>query len=204
MNRPAALPPRRSNGRVAAGLGGLVAVMIGLSFAAVPLYRWICQVTGFGGTTMRADKAPGQVGERVVNVRFNADVASNGLPWRFEAVERQVSLRVGEERLVFYRATNTGDVPVVGTATYNVTPHKAAPYFNKIACFCFVEQELKPGESMDMPVSFFVDPAIADDPKLRDVTTITLSYTFFRADAQPQGTQARRSAATPVATTPVN
>jgi cytochrome c oxidase assembly protein subunit 11 len=194
----------RSNGRLAAGIAGLAVLMVGLSFAAVPLYRWICQVTGFGGTTMRAEKAPDVIGERVVNVRFNADVASNGLPWRFEAVERQVSLRVGEERLVFYRATNTGDVPVIGTATYNVTPHKAAPYFHKIACFCFVEQELKPGESMDMPVSFFVDPAIADDPKLHGVTTITLSYTFFRADAQPQATPARRSAATPVATTPVN
>lgn len=204
MSGPARTPSRRSNGRVAAGLGGLVVVMIGLSFAAVPLYRWICQVTGFGGTTMRADKAPGVVGERVVTVRFNADVASNGLPWRFEAVERQVNVRVGEERLAFYRATNTGDVPVIGTATYNVTPHKAAPYFSKIACFCFVEQELKPGESMDMPVSFFVDPAIVDDPKLRGVTTITLSYTFFRADAQPQGAPARRSAATPVATTPIN
>jgi cytochrome c oxidase assembly protein subunit 11 len=197
--------PRRSNGRIAAGLAGMAVVMVGLSFASVPLYRWICQVTGFGGTTMRADKAPGAVGERVVNVRFNADVASNGLTWRFEAVERQVDVRVGEERLVFYRATNTGPVPMVGTATYNVTPHKAAVHFNKIACFCFVEQELQPGESMDMPVSFFVDPAIADDPKLRDVTTITLSYTFFRADAQPASGQAsRQSAATQAASAPVN
>lgn len=200
---------RRANGRVAAGLGGIVVLMVGLSFAAVPLYRWICQVTGFGGTTMRAEKAPGVVGDRVVTVRFNADVASNGLPWRFEAVEKHVDVRVGEERLVFYRATNTGNVPVVGQATYNVTPHKAAQYFNKIACFCFVEQELKPGESIEMPVSFFVDPAFAEDPKLRDVTTITLSYTFFRADAQPQasqaqGEQARRSAATQAAPRPVN
>lgn len=196
--------PRRSNGRIAAGVAGLAVVMVGLSFASVPLYRWICQVTGFGGTTMRADKAPGVVGERVVNVRFNADVASNGLTWRFEAVERQVDVRVGEERLVFYRATNTGSVPMIGTATYNVTPHKAAVHFHKIACFCFVEQELAPGESMDMPVSFFVDPAFADDPKLRDVTTITLSYTFFRADGRPTGELPRRSAATPQGVTPVN
>ena len=196
--------PRRANGRVAAGLAGLTVVMVGLSFASVPLYRWICQVTGFGGTTMRADKAPGAVGQRMVTVRFNADVGGNGLPWRFEPVERQVTLHVGEERLAFYRATNTGSVPVVGTATYNVTPHKAAAYFNKIACFCFVEQELAPGESMDMPVSFFVDPAFADDPKLRDVTTITLSYTFFRADDRPAGESPRKSAAAPQGATPVN
>jgi len=196
---------RRSNLRLASGLAGLVVVMIGVSFAAVPLYRWICQVTGFGGTTMRAEKAPGAIGERMITVRFNADIGGNELPWRFQPLERQVTLRVGEERLAFYRATNVGKTAVVGTATYNVTPHKAAPYFNKIACFCFSEQELAPGESLDMPVSFFVDPAIADDPKLRDVTTITLSYTFFRAlDAQPRGEAARRSAAVPAAATPVN
>lgn len=196
--------PRRSNARVAAGLAGIVVAMVGLSFASVPLYRWICQVTGFGGTTMRAEKAPGGVGERMITVRFNADVASNGLPWRFEAVERQADVRVGEERLAFYRATNTGNAPVVGTATYNVTPHKAAAYFNKIACFCFVEQELQPGESMDMPVSFFIDPAFADDPKLRDVTTITLSYTFFRADGRPTGEPPRKSATAPQGVTPIN
>jgi len=195
---------KRANGRVALGLVGLIGVMAGLSFAAVPLYRWICQVTGFAGTTMRAEKAPGAVGERVIAVRFNADVGANGLPWRFEPVERQVSLRVGEERLVFYRATNTGTAAVVGTATYNVTPHKAAPYFNKIACFCFVEQELAPGESVDLPVSFFIDPAIADDPKLRDVDTITLSYTFFRADDRPAGESPRKSAAAPQGAAPVN
>jgi cytochrome c oxidase assembly protein subunit 11 len=172
---------RRSNRRVAIGVAAIAGVMVGVSFAAVPLYRWICQVTGFGGTTMRAEKAPGAVGERVITVRFNADIGGNDLPWRFQPLERVVTLRVGEERLAFYRATNVGRESIVGTATYNVTPHKAAPYFSKIACFCFVEQELKPGESLDMPVSFFVDPAIADDPKMNGVTTITLSYTFFRA-----------------------
>lgn len=186
----------RSNGRVAMALAGLVVTMGGLSFAAVPLYRWFCQVTGFGGTTMRAERAPEQAGEMLVTVRFNADIGGNDLPWRFESLERKVVLKVGEERLAFYRATNIGKVPVVGTATYNVTPHKAAPYFHKIACFCFTEQELAPGESLDMPVSFFVDPAIASDPKMRGVDTITLSYTFFRAlDAQPRAASGRTAAA---------
>ena len=194
--------PNRSNGRVALCLAGLVATMGALSFAAVPLYRWFCQVTGFGGTTMRAERAPERIGDLQVTVRFNADIGGNDLPWRFEALERKVVLRVGEERLSFYRATNVGNVSVVGTATYNVTPHKAAPYFHKLACFCFTEQELAPGESMDMPVSFFVDPAIADDPKMRGVDTITLSYTFFRAlDAQPSGSGGRTAAAGPA---PVN
>jgi cytochrome c oxidase assembly protein subunit 11 len=151
---------------------------------------------------MRAERAPERIGDLQVTVRFNADIGGNDLPWRFEALERKVVLRVGEERLSFYRATNVGNVPVVGTATYNVTPHKAAPYFHKLACFCFTEQELAPGESMDMPVSFFVDPAIADDPKMRGVDTITLSYTFFRAlDAQPSGSGGRTAAAGPA---PVN
>jgi len=186
----------RANGRVALALGGLVATMVALSFAAVPLYRWFCQVTGFGGTTMRAEKAPEAIGEQTITVRFNADIGGNNLTWRFQPLERQVTLRVGEERLAFYRATNIGPVPVVGTATYNVTPHKAAPYFHKIACFCFTEQELAPGESLDMPVSFFVDPAIVNDPKRLGVGTITLSYTFFRAlDAQPKAAAAVRSAA---------
>jgi cytochrome c oxidase assembly protein subunit 11 len=192
----------RSNARVGVALACLAGGMVGLSFAAVPLYRWFCQVTGFGGTTMRAERAPEAPGERIITVRFNADVAGNDLPWRFQPLERQVTLRVGEERLSFYRATNVGQAPVVGTATYNVTPHKAAPYFHKLACFCFTEQELASGESMDMPVSFFVDPAIAQDPKMRGVDTITLSYTFFRAlDAKPAA--GRTAAAGPTAA-PVN
>ena len=195
----------RSNARVGVALACLAGGMVGLSFAAVPLYRWFCQVTGFGGTTMRAERAPEAPGERVITVRFNADVAGNDLPWRFQPLERQVTLRVGEERLSFYRATNVGQAPVVGTATYNVTPHKAAPYFHKLACFCFTEQELASGESMDMPVSFFVDPAIAQDPKMRGVDTITLSYTFFRAlDAQPRAEGARRSADAGSVPAPVN
>ena len=138
----------RSNARVGIALACLAGGMVGLSFAAVPLYRWFCQVTGFGGTTMRAERAPEAPGERVITVRFNADVAGNDLPWRFQPLERQVTLRVGEERLAFYRATNVGQAPVVGTATYNVTPHKAAPYFHKLACFCRpAEQPVLPGSA---------------------------------------------------------
>ena len=155
--------------------------MVGLSFASVPLYRLFCAATGYGGTTQRATSAPAEIGERVVTVRFNAGVASRDLPWEFRAVESEARVHVGEDRLVFFRARNTGSEPSVGVATFNVTPFKAGPYFQKIACFCFSEQTLAPGESVDMGVSFFVDPAIAKDPNLNDVTTITLSYTFFRA-----------------------
>jgi cytochrome c oxidase assembly protein subunit 11 len=168
----------------------LALTMAGVSFAAVPLYRWFCQVTGYGGTTQRAEHAPDQAEDRWVTVRLDANVAGNGLPWRFEPVERSVRVRVGEERIVFYRATNEARVATTGTATFNVTPHKAGVHFRKIACFCFAEQTLDPGQSVDMPVSFFVDPALLADRSTADVTTITLSYTFFRAPGQPARTVA--------------
>ena len=168
----------RSNGRVAVVCLGVVAAMIGLSYASVPLYELFCRVTGFGGTTQVAESMPEEVGERIVTVRFNADVNPE-LPWAFQPVERSVRLQVGEPGLAFYRATNRAARTTAGTATFNVTPLKAGQYFNKVECFCFTEQRLAPGESMQMPVSFFVDPAIEEDPNLDDVKTITLSYTFF-------------------------
>ncbi len=158
----------------------VAAGMVGMSFAAVPLYRLFCQVTGFGGTTQTAKAAPAVAGKRIITVRFNANVNSQ-LPWRFAPIEPELRLRVGEQRLAVWRATNLSKEPVTGAATYNVTPAKAGKYFNKIACFCFEEQRLEAGQSVDMPVSFFIDPAIADDPNLAEVKTITLSYTFFRA-----------------------
>lgn len=173
-------PMRRRNTTVLVVLVGIVAGMVGLSFAAVPLYDLFCRVTGYGGTPQRAAAAAATVGERVVTVRFNADVAGD-LPWRFVPEQRAVELRVGETGLISYRAENRGSEPVVGTAVYNVTPAKAGLYFSKVQCFCFEEQVLMPGQAVDMPVSFFVDPAIVDDPNLDDVDTITLSYTFFRA-----------------------
>ncbi len=159
--------------------------MVGLAFASVPLYQLFCQVTGYGGTTRIAEALPEAVGERVIKVRFNADLAA-GLPWAFQPEQRQVTLRVGEQGLAFFRAENLSDRPIVGTASFNVTPLKAGPYFNKIDCFCFTEQRLAPGESAQLPVSYFIDPAISDDPNLADVMTITLSYTFFEApDSEP-------------------
>lgn len=162
-------------------LTGVIAGMLGLTAAAVPLYRLFCQVTGYGGTTQRAEQAPEPVGEETIKVRFNADVAQ-GLPWSFAPVEREVEVRIGEQSLAFYRAHNASSRPVTGTATFNVTPAKAGVYFSKIDCFCFTEQVLAPDETVDMPVSFFVDPAILDDPGARDVRSITLSYTFFPRD----------------------
>lgn len=171
-----------ANLRTALAMGAIVVAMAGLAFAAVPLYRVFCQVTGYGGTTQRAEAAPAKIGTRTVTVRFNADVASRDLPWKFRTPDDgPATVHVGEDRLVFFHAKNIGSEPTVGVATFNVTPFKAGPYFKKVACFCFNEQTLNPGEAVDMGVSFFVDPAIDQDPNLRDVTTITLSYTFFRA-----------------------
>ena len=172
------------NAALGAVLAGVVFAGIGLSYAAVPLYRLFCQVTGFGGTTQVAEAAPAAALERRMTIRFNADV-DPALPWSFQPVAREVTVRVGEQALAFYRATNRGSEPVVGTATFNVTPLKAGAYFDKIDCFCFSEQRLGPGESADLPVSFFVDPKLVQDRKLDDVSTITLSYTFFRAQSQP-------------------
>ena len=169
---------RRRNGLTVAGLATILVIMTGLVAASVPLYRWFCQVTGYGGTTNVATEAPAAIADRTIAVRFNADVNSR-LPWRFGPVQREVTLRLGEQKLIFYAARNMSDRPITGTATFNVTPAKAGSYFTKVDCFCFTEQTLAPGESVDMPVSFFVDPALADDPGLADVRTITLSYTFF-------------------------
>lgn len=162
--------------------GGVVAAMVGLSFAAVPLYDLFCKVTGFGGTTQRADTGATRVLDREITIRFDANVARD-LGWRFAPVEREVKIRVGETSEVAYRAENLNPAPTTGTAVFNVTPMQVGGYFNKIACFCFTEQTLKPGEAIDMPVVFFVDPAIAEDESLDHIDTITLSYTFYRADA---------------------
>ncbi|MAU40768.1 MAG: cytochrome c oxidase assembly protein [Kordiimonas sp.] len=159
----------------------VIAAMIGLVVASVPLYRLFCQVTGYGGTTQQYIAEDGHlpaVLDRTMTVRFNADIA-RGLPWYFKPVQRDVTVKVGEEGLAFYKAVNNSDKPVTGTATFNVTPHKAGQYFTKIECFCFTEQTLQPGQSIDMPVTFFVDPEIAEDEHLDEVTEITLSYTFF-------------------------
>lgn len=156
----------------------VVVGMVGLAYASVPLYRIFCQVTGFGGTTQVGEAAPGAtLGASIRQVGFNGHVVP-GLPWSFEAPEK-VNLKPGEETTVLYRATNLGDVPTTGTSTFNVTPNKIGPYFMKIDCFCFIEQTLQPGESVDMPVVFYLDPEIDTDINTAETPEITLSYTFF-------------------------
>ncbi len=182
------------NSRLLVILGGVAVSMVGAAYAAVPLYNLFCQVTGYGGTTQTADVAANEILDRTVEVRFDASM-ERGLPWTFEPVEPSMTVRIGETALAFYRATNNSSVPVTGMASYNVTPFKAAPYFSKLECFCFTEQTLQPGESVEMPVLFFVDPLIDDSRRMDDVHTITLSYTFFEQDADDQGATGRRDAA---------
>ena len=176
---------RPGNGMIALLLVSLVAGMTGLAFASVPLYRIFCQVTGYGGTPRigALPAAPAAAAGHTITVRFDANV-NGSLPWDFRPGQRQVTVALGQSTLTHYRARNLSDAPTVGTATFNVTPHKAAQYFAKIQCFCFTEQPLGPGEQADMGVSFYVDPAILEDPNARDVGTITLSYTFFRAETE--------------------
>lgn len=167
--------------------------MVGLSFAAIPLYRMFCAATGFGGTPqIGAATAPGGGNGRTIRVYFNADV-NPGLPWKFGPDTRQITLPLGEDQLAFYRATNLAAGPVTGTALYNVTPEKAAKYFHKTACFCFDKQTLTGGETMEFPVTFWVDPKIASDPATADVRSVTLSYTFYRSldDAERNGALAK-------------
>ncbi|SOD94051.1 cytochrome c oxidase assembly protein [Caenispirillum bisanense] len=170
----------RSNARTGLIFAGVAVGMVGLAFASVPLYRLFCQVTGYGGTPAIVLEKKGITADPAhpVTIRFDASV--NGrMPWRFEPLQHDVTVPLGQDTLVAYRAVNTSDRPVVGTATFNVTPAKAAQYFSKIECFCFTEQRLEPGEAVEMPVTFYVDPAILEDEHARDVHTITLSYTFF-------------------------
>jgi cytochrome c oxidase assembly protein subunit 11 len=172
------------HGPVALLLVGLVACMTGLAFAAVPLYRLFCQVTGYGGVPQRAEQAPGEILERTIRVRFDANV-DRALPWSFAPVERVVEVKIGETALAFFRATNDSGAPVAGTAVFNVVPELAARYFAKIECFCFKEQTLAAGASIDMPVSFFVDPKIVEDEDTGNIGEITLSYTFYRTGKEP-------------------
>lgn len=176
----------RRNGMVLAGLMAVVLGMVGLSFAAVPLYDLFCRVTGFGGTTQVAGGTTGEVLDRTVRVRFVGQTEP-ALPWRFRPQDREIELRIGEPGLTFFTAENVSERPVAGIAAYNVTPPKAGAYFTKVQCFCFNEQVLAPGEPIEFPVYFFLDPAMADDPGLDEVGTITLSYTFFEASSPGLG-----------------
>jgi cytochrome c oxidase assembly protein subunit 11 len=180
MTRQTVTDPRKKNtNRVVAGVcvaffGG----MIGMAYAAVPLYKMFCQATGYGGTTQRVEKQyAGRVLDREITVRFDAN--TNGIPWQFQPVARSVTMKIGETTQAHYSATNRFDRAVTGRATFNVQPELAGPYFNKVECFCFTDTTLKPGETLDMPVVFYVDPDIVNVPELKDLKTITLSYTMF-------------------------
>ena len=173
------------NGRTALIMAAFAAAMVGLAFASVPLYRAFCQLTGFDGTPLRAARAPGAVAGQI-GVRFDANVHP-GLPWRFEPVQNQVRIAPGARTQILYRATNLTARPITGQAVFNVTPDTAGQYFNKIECFCFTEQTLKPGESIDMPVVFFVDPKIRTDDETKAIDEITLSYTFYPVESRASG-----------------
>ena len=173
--------PRNKNTRVAL-VAGLAAIgMVGAAFASVPLYNIFCDVTGYGGTTRVATGEAGAILDREVTVYFDANTG-RGLPWEFEPVQRSMTVRVGESALAYYTATNISSRPVTGVATYNVAPFKAASYFSELECFCFTEQTLEPGESIEMPVLFFVDPLIDEERRMDDITALTLSYTFFETE----------------------
>lgn len=171
---------------VAFACGVFVAVMVGAAYAAVPLYDWFCRTTGFGGTTQVAAAAPGQVLSRTVTVRFDGNVAG-GLPWRFVPETPSVTVHIGEPTTVYYKVVNEAARETFGQASYNVTPPTVGAYFSKLNCFCFTEQRMKPGETRDMAVVFYVEPALAKDAEHNALNTITLSYTFFpvRKPAKP-------------------
>jgi cytochrome c oxidase assembly protein subunit 11 len=181
-------PNRKRMAWTAAIATAAVLGMTGMAFAAVPLYQAFCRITGYGGTTHEASVAPGQVLERRINVRFDSNIAP-GLPVEFEPRQLSETLRIGETGLAFYRLRNLSDQPIVARATYNVTPHVAGQYFAKLECFCFQDQTIGAGEEAELPVVFFVDPEMADDPDTREIETLTLSYTFFRAVDQSAAQQ---------------
>jgi len=187
-SQPTKQPQQRASKRdlaVAFACGAFVAVMVGVSFAAVPLYSWFCRTTGFGGTTQVAKSAPSQVAARTITVRFDSNIA-DGLPWTFEPERRTVDVKLGQVVTIYYKVTNEASRETVGQAGYNVSPPTAGIYFEKINCFCFTTQTMKPGETRDMAVVFYVDPKLAKDSEQDSLKEITLSYTFYPVrDSEP-------------------
>jgi len=164
---------------VAAACGAFVALMVGAAYASVPLYSWFCKTTGFGGTTQVSEQAPDHVLGRMLTIRFDSNVTP-GLPWKFEPEQNEINVRIGEVATVHYKIVNQAARAISAQASYNVSPPQVGSYFNKINCFCFTEQRLKAGETRELTVVFYVDPAIAQDRDQNDLNTITLSYTFYR------------------------
>ncbi len=170
---------KNRNQRTAISVLAIAVGMFLLCYASVPLYRMFCVYTGFGGTTQDAIKAPSHISDREMTVMFNADVMPQ-LPWSFAPEQRKIRLKIGEQKIVFFHATNHSDKPLTGVSTFNVTPDSAGLYFMKVKCFCYDAQTIQPNETVAMPVSFFLDPSLQENHDLDDLTTITLSYTFFK------------------------
>jgi len=183
--------PMRRDVLIAASCGVFVAAMVGAAYASVPFYTWFCKTTGFGGTTQVAERAPEEVLGRTLSIRFDSNVTP-GLPWKFVPEQNEIKVRIGEVATVHYKVVNEAAREITAQASYNVSPPQVGSYFNKINCFCFTEQTMKPGETREMTVVFYVDPEIAKDRDQNDLNTITLSYTFYRL----------RDQARPVAETP--
>jgi cytochrome c oxidase assembly protein subunit 11 len=183
---PHSSPSRRRDIIVAFICGGVVAGMVGMAYAAVPFYSWFCRTTGYGGTTQVSHKAPDHISDRKVTVRFDSNIAA-GLPWKFEPERNTIDVKLGEVVTIYYKVTNEAARETWGQASYNVSPPTVGIYFDKINCFCFTEQHMNPGETRDMAVVFYVDPALAKDSEQDDLNTITLSYTFYalRPPARP-------------------
>jgi cytochrome c oxidase assembly protein subunit 11 len=193
---PAPEPTRRTPMRrdvlIAACCGALVAGMVGAAYASVPFYNWFCRTTGYGGTTQVAEKAPDHVLGRTLTIRFDSNVAP-GLPWKFMPEQNSIQVRIGEVATVHYKVINEAAREIAAQAGYNVSPPQIGSYFDKINCFCFTEQRLKPGETREMTVVFYVDPSIIKDHEQDDLTTITLSYTFYRLRDQERPVAERSS-----------
>jgi len=185
--------------KTATQLVGVVVLMGGLAWASVPFYDWFCRVTGFGGVTNVAETGSDTILDQEITVRFDAS-RDKDMPWTFKPVEREMKIRIGETGLAFYEAHNPTDRPVAGSASYNVTPYQAGAFFSKIQCFCFEEQLLQPGETVQMPVTFYVDPEIVDDREGKYIHTITLGYTFYEIDL-PEDAQAALASETTTDTT---
>jgi cytochrome c oxidase assembly protein subunit 11 len=184
---------QKANRIVAAVCLSFFVGMIGMAYAAVPLYKMFCQVTGYGGTTQRAEKQyAGKVLDREITIRFDAN--ADGIPWDFQPVKRSMTIKIGETAQAHYTATNRFDAPVTGRASFNVAPERAGAYFNKVECFCFTDQTLKAGEKQDLTVVFYVDPALAKDAEQDGLTSITLSYTFYPARDPQRGVVENRPA----------
>jgi cytochrome c oxidase assembly protein subunit 11 len=181
MDSKPAKPDHSRHARVAIACVAVVAAMTGLAFASVPFYQMFCRVTGYGGTTQRVETAGTAISDREVTVRFDSNISA-GLDWKFYPAQRSIKVKYGEVAKIYYYAENLGKQTRTGSATFNVTPEQSGAYFNKIQCFCFTETVVKPGEKLEMPVVFYVDPAFIETEEGRDINTITLSYTFFGVD----------------------